>query len=134
MGFVIFLRGEMPMLRVRLGVTVFALALMGAAYFQEKGDDKTPVKVRGQLPTYYKKLGLRDDQVQQIYKLRADYKGKLDVLKQKMDQLKAAEKEAVEKVLTPEQLKRLKELRSGEKSPEKPKAKDKTDSKDKKPE
>jgi Spy/CpxP family protein refolding chaperone len=105
------------MLRVCLGVIVLALALMGVAYAQEKSDDKAPVKVRGQLPAFFKKLGLRDDQIQKIYKIRAEYKGKVEELKRKLDQLKAAEKAELEKVLTPEQLKRLKELRSGETSP-----------------
>jgi hypothetical protein len=122
------------MLRLRLGVTVVALTLMGAAYFQDKPDKDPPPKARGQLPPYFKKLGLRDDQVQAIYKVRADTKGKLSVLQRQIDKLRADEKEALEKVLTPEQLKRLKELRSGEKTPTPapaPKPTDKTPSKDK---
>jgi hypothetical protein len=103
------------MLRLCLGLAVLVSALMGVTYSQEKADD-TP-KVRGQLPAFYKKLGLRDDQIQKIYKIRAGYKGKLEELKRKMDQLKTTEKEDLEKVLTAEQLKRLRELRSGEKSP-----------------
>jgi hypothetical protein len=114
------------MQRVCLGVTVLALAMVGVAYSQEKSDDKT-AKVRGQLPAFYKKLGLRDDQIQKIYQIRADYKGKVDELRRKMEQLKATEKGELEKVLTPEQLKRLKELRLGEKSaPEKTKEPEKT--------
>jgi hypothetical protein len=109
------------MLYFRLGVTVLALTLLGAAYLQDpkpgskKSDDKEVPKLRGQLPAYYKKLGLRDDQVQKIYRIRADYKAKVEDLKRKMDRLKSEEKESLEKVLTPEQLKRLKELRTGEK-------------------
>jgi Spy/CpxP family protein refolding chaperone len=105
------------MIYLRVGVVVLALALLGAVYAQDKDkstkDDKPAVKVRGQLPPYYKKLGLRDDQIQKIYKIRADYKSKIDDLKKKMDQLKADEKESLEKVLTPEQQKRLRELRLG---------------------
>ncbi|MFO0877392.1 MAG: hypothetical protein U0840_08455 [Gemmataceae bacterium] len=110
------------MSRIRIGGLVLVLALMGTAFAQDKDKDKpkkpeegTTTKLKGQLPPYYKKLGLRDDQVQKIYKLRADYKQKVDDLKKKMDLLKVDEKESLEKVLTPEQLKRLKELRSGEK-------------------
>lgn len=33
-------------------------------------------KVKGQLPAQFKKLGLRDDQVQKIYKIQTDYRGK----------------------------------------------------------
>jgi hypothetical protein len=114
-------------MRVRIGVMVLALVVLGAAYFQ----DNPPTKVRGQLPTYFKKLGLRDDQVQAIYRLRANYKTKLDDLKRQIDKLKADEKDAVEKVLTAEQLKRLRELRSGEKSTPKDKPTDKDKAKDK---
>jgi hypothetical protein len=116
------------MSRVRIGVTVLAMALMGAAYFQ---DDKQPVKLRGQLPAYFGKLGLRDDQRQQIYKLRAGYKVKVDDLRRQIEKLKAEEKVALEKVLTAEQLKRLRELRSGEKATEKPRNTDKAKDKGK---
>jgi hypothetical protein len=115
----------MPMQRLFLGVTVLALAMIGVAYAQDKSDDPNP-KVRGQLPAFYKKLGLRDDQVQQVYKIRAGYKVKVDDLKRQMEKLRAAEKSELEKVLTAEQLKRLKELRSGEKTTEKPKEPEKT--------
>lgn len=115
------------MLRFRLAVLVLSLSLLGAASFQKidtkskpdtgaKPEDKAPAKVKGHLPSYYKKLGLRDDQVQNIYRIRADYKVKIETLKQQMDRLKTEEKGALEKVLTPEQLKRLRELRSGEKA------------------
>jgi hypothetical protein len=47
---------------------------------------------------------------------------KIADLQRQIDQLKAAERTELEKVLTPQQLKRLKELRTGEISPpEKPK-------------
>jgi Spy/CpxP family protein refolding chaperone len=115
------------MLYVRVGVVVLALvALLGVVSAQDKDKDKstkdqkdkttkdgkTPDKVRGQLPAYYKKLGLRDDQTQKIYRLRADYKSKVDALKKKIEQLRTDEREDLEKVLTPEQLKRLRELRA----------------------
>jgi hypothetical protein len=98
---------------------------------QDKKDDKQPPKVKGQLPPFFKKIGLRDDQIQKIYVLRAGYKTKIDALKMQMEKLKADEKQEIEKVLTPEQLKRLKELRSGEKTTEKPKTTDKAPTKDK---
>jgi hypothetical protein len=110
------------MLYLRVGVVAVALALLGVVYAQDKDKDKTAkddkapaVKLRGQLPTYFKKLGLRDDQVQKVYRVRATYKTKIDELKAKIDKLRAEEKEDLEKILTPEQVKRLKELRSGAK-------------------
>jgi hypothetical protein len=107
------------MVRLWGGMSVLVLAFLGAAYCQD-----TP-KIRGQLPANYGKLGLTDVQKQSVYKIRADYKGKIDQLAKQLAKLKSEEKEALEKVLTPEQLKRLKEIRSGEKTPEKPKPPDK---------
>jgi hypothetical protein len=73
------------------------------------------------LPAYYGKLFLREGQKQQILKLRAAYRAKRDALPRQTDQLKAEEKKALEEVLTPVQLKHLRQLRTGEKEPVKPK-------------
>jgi hypothetical protein len=100
------------MLRLWGGMLVLVLALIGATYAQD-----TP-KVRGTLPANYAKIGLTDIQKQKVYKIRAEYKGKFDQLAKQIAKLKAEEKEALEKTLTAEQLKRLKEIRSGEKSSE----------------
>jgi hypothetical protein len=97
-------------------VAVVALAVVGASL---SGDDKL-AKERPPLPAYYGKLGLRDDQRQQILKLRAGFKAKRDELQRQIDKLKADEKVALETVLTPVQLKRLRELRDIERTPEKP--------------
>lgn len=105
------------MTRIQFGVAVLTLALLGAAY-QEKDKDKKaeePGKLKGTLPANFKKIGLSDEQVQKVYKIRHDYKAKMDDLKKQMDRLKTDEKEAMDKVLTPGQLKRLRELRTGEK-------------------
>jgi hypothetical protein len=116
------------MVYLRVGVVLLAVVtLLGVVSAQDKDkakstkddkdkstkDDKTPVKVRGQLPPYYKKLGLSDDQRQKVLTLRATYKEKVDALRKKIDQLKTEEKQALEKVLTADQLKRLQVLRGG---------------------
>ena len=97
--------------------------------FSVPGDDK-PAKAGPGLPAYYGKLFLREGQKQQILKLRAAYQAKGDALPRQIDQLKAEEKEALEEVLTPVQLKRLRQLRTGEKEPVKPKAADKAKGKE----
>jgi hypothetical protein len=105
---------------LRMGTIALALTMIGVVYSQDKKpNDKPPVKLTGRLPQNYKKLGLRDDQLQRIYKIRADAKAKGDELKAKLDKLKADERVQLEKVLTPEQLKRLREIRSGDKPTEK---------------
>jgi Spy/CpxP family protein refolding chaperone len=101
------------MVRLYGGGLVLVLALIGAAHSQD-------TKVRGTLPQKWGKLGLRDDQKQAIYKIRGEYKGKIDQLQKQIDKLKHDERESMEKVLTPDQLKRLKALLTGEKTTDKP--------------
>ena len=114
------------MLHLRLAVLTLALTMIGVVYSQDKKpddkkpDDKPPpVKLKGTLPQHYKKLGLRDDQLQRIYKIRADSRAKQDELRAKIDKLKADERELLEKALTPEQLKRLREIKLGDKPSDK---------------
>jgi Spy/CpxP family protein refolding chaperone len=109
------------MRKVRVGAAAVALLLvLGVAFSQDAKDDKKagkepPVKLRGFLPMHFGKLGLRDDQKQAIYRIQGEYKGKIEELNRKIAQLKAEQKDAMDKVLTAEQRTRLKELRSGEK-------------------
>jgi hypothetical protein len=76
-------------------------------------------KVRGQLPQNWGKLGLSDDQKQTVYKTRAKFGDQIDELEAKIKAIKADEKKELEKILTPEQKKRLLELQTGEKATEK---------------
>ena len=117
------------MIRLRVAVTVLAGCLLGAGLLL--GQDKPPpAPIRGTLPPYYKRLGLRDDQRQNVYKIRAAYRAKLAALRRQLAQLRDKEQDELERVLTPEQLKRLRELRSGirpgRRPAEKPKPKDKS--------
>jgi Spy/CpxP family protein refolding chaperone len=111
----------MQYLRALAVVLVAALLVCGAAAYQDKDKDakdkdkKEEKKIKGTLPQYYKQLGLTDKQKQSVYKLRAEYKEKFDELEKAKAKLKGEEKEALEKLLTPEQLKELKKIRSGEK-------------------
>ena len=106
------------MTRIHVGVTLLALAMLAPSY-QEKDKEKKaeePAKLKGTLPPNFKRLGLRDDQVQAIYKVRGDYRAKIDQLTKQITKLREEEKEALDKVLTAEQRKRLKEIRSGDKT------------------
>jgi hypothetical protein len=100
---------------------LLALALVGASL---PGDEKA-LQARPSLPACYGKLALREDQKQRLDRLRADDQAKGDDLKRRIESLKVEEKKALEAVLTPVQRKRLRQLRTGEKEPQKPKAPDK---------
>ena len=114
--------------RLRIALPVLVLALLGAAYFQ---GDKPPPKGRSPLPTFFGKLKLSDEQKQQVRKVRAEYKDKLATLAEQIKKLKADEKVALEKLLTPAQRKQLRELQTGEKSTDKDKDKEKPKEKEK---
>ncbi len=98
------------MFRPRLGL-VIALAtvfLFGGLLIAQE-----PPKIKGTLPANYGKLGLSEEQKQKIYKLQADYDAKIADLDKQMKQLKAQEKVDLEKVLSPEQKQKLKDILSG---------------------
>jgi hypothetical protein len=119
----------MSRLRLSVGLSVMALILVSGGFLL--GDDKKPddPKVKGSLPTHWKKLGLSDEQTQKVYKIQANYGGKIAALKQQIEDLQAEEKTEREKVLTDDQKKHLREILLGEK--EEPK--DKAPAKDKEP-
>jgi Spy/CpxP family protein refolding chaperone len=85
-----------------------ALFLMGPGV---SGQDKEPgVKVRGQLPPLYKKLGLAEDQVQRIYKIQGEYRPKIQQLERQIKKLRGEERREMAKVLTDDQRAKLRKL------------------------
>ncbi len=88
-------------------LVVGVAASVGFAQDKPKTDDKTESKAKGQLPTYWKQLGLTDEQVQKVYKIQAKYNDDIDKLEAQIKDMK--EKMAKERaaVLTAEQKKRL---------------------------
>jgi translation initiation factor 2B subunit (eIF-2B alpha/beta/delta family) len=94
---------------------VIGAVSLGGVFSQEK---KEP-PIKGKLPANYSKLGLTDEQKQAVYKAQAKYAEKIDKLKAEIKALQAEEKKDVEAVLTPEQKKRLVELLTGAKEPDK---------------
>jgi hypothetical protein len=104
------------MRRLRMGVVVLMAAVVACSWSagDNRADDKAPVKVRGNLPPGFKRLGLSPDQTQEVYRIRSTYRSKIDELQAKIDQLKKEERLALDKVLTPAQKERLREIRAGE--------------------
>jgi TolA-binding protein len=109
------------MRQLRMLALAVVLAVLGqASAYQDKdkdGDkkkDKDPPKLKGFLPANYGKLGLTDVQKQRIYRVQADFKDRIAELQAAIEKLRKEQREKIEAVLTPEQMKRLKEIRSGE--------------------
>jgi hypothetical protein len=97
------------MTRQRTLAALMALFVLtvGALTGQEP---KSEGKLKGQLPPNWSKLGLSDEQKQQVYKIRADHKAKAEALESKLRELDKQQRAALEKVLTPAQRSRLREI------------------------
>lgn len=121
------------MVRFVQGAVVMALVVFAGNWLM--GQDTKPPRLRGQLYAKWRELGLTDEQKQNVYKIQAEYRGKIGELKQKISQLQREERTKAEAVLTAAQKARLRELLSGggtpkDKAPPK-ETKDKTPPKDK---
>lgn len=75
--------------------------------------DTPPARVKGQLPPNWKKVGLTDDQIQQIYRIQNKHDDEIDKLQTKIDDLKSARIRDARAVLTAEQKKRLEDILLG---------------------
>jgi Spy/CpxP family protein refolding chaperone len=77
---------------------------------EPKKETPPPVKGRASLPQNWNKLGLTDEQKQQIYATRDEYRGKIAVLQAQIKDLQRQERRDLEKVLTDAQKQRLREI------------------------
>lgn len=77
-----------------------------------KKDDPAP-KAKGFLPMNWGKIGLTDEQKQQVYTIQGKYGAEMDKLEAKIKELKATRDKEMKAVLTPEQKKRLEEILLG---------------------
>lgn len=119
------------MSRLRLIPVLLVAALFGASggFSQEKKEpakdvkeskekdskEKEAVKFKGSLPSRWGQIGLSEDQKQNVYKIQGQYRDEIDKLQAKIEDLKAQQKKEMERILTEEQKKRLRELLLGEK-------------------
>lgn len=79
----------------------------------EKAKDDPAPKAKGTLPANWRKLGLSDSQVQDIYKVQSKYDTEIDKLEAKIAELKANRTKDMKAILTTEQKKRLDEILTG---------------------
>jgi hypothetical protein len=96
-----------------------------------------PPKLKGQLPQGWSKLGLTDQQKQDVYRTEAEYKTKIDALEAQIRQLKKQRKTDLDKILTDAQKARLKEIlaeKAPSDTPSKDEKKPEKDKNEKKPE
>lgn len=75
--------------------------------------DETPTKLKGTLPANWKKIGLTEDQVKEIYKIQGKYEPDIEKMTAKIKELKATRDKEMREVLTPDQKKKLEEILIG---------------------
>jgi len=104
------------MKRLTWGLALVAAFVAGGLLMNRmvlQAQDKVEPKPRGQLYSKWKELGLSKDQIEKIYKIQSEHRAKIDKLAAEIKKLRADERAEAEKVLTPAQQARLKELLSG---------------------
>ena len=84
---------------------------------KETTKEDPPAKLKGVLPPNWKKLGLSDSQVQEVYKVQGKYNEEIAKLESKIKELKAAKEKDEKAILTPEQKKRLDDILTGKDKP-----------------
>jgi Spy/CpxP family protein refolding chaperone len=80
---------------------------------QDIKKDEPSAKVKGILPMNWGKIGLTDDQKQQIYRIQGKYNDEIDKLDAKIKELKATRDKEMKAVLTDDQKKRLEAILLG---------------------
>lgn len=75
--------------------------------------DEPQAKAKGQLPQNWGKIGLTDDQKQQIYKIQGKHAGEIDKLEAKIKEIKGTRDKEMKAVLTADQKKKLEEILTG---------------------
>jgi hypothetical protein len=92
-----------------VAVIAAAIAVGGYVVAQDIKKD-APARVRGQLPPNWSKLGLTDTQRQDVYKIQSQFDAQVEALQAQIKELRAKEKGELDKVLTADQKKRLREI------------------------
>src|SRR5262249_35022759 len=81
---------------------------------KDPNDDKPAAKLTGPLPAHFKKLGLSDKQKQEVLKIMADARAKVAQLQKEIKDTRAKARKDAEAVLTPDQRKLLRKLKTGD--------------------
>jgi Spy/CpxP family protein refolding chaperone len=105
------------MSRFTLALALVAAFLAGGLMTNRsvvQADDKNEPPIRPSLYNKWKDIGLTKEQTNQIYKVMIEHRTKIAKLEGEIAKLKKDERTEAEKILTPAQKARLKELLSGE--------------------
>jgi membrane protein involved in colicin uptake len=116
-----------------------AAVLVGSLLFAQEPKKTEPKadaakKVQNRLPNNFAKLSLTDEQKKKVFAVQGSYGPKIDDLEAQLQALKDKQQAEVEAVLTPDQLKKLGEIRAETKQKQEAAKAAKAKTADKKPE
>ena len=113
--------------RALAGCTLLAtlVLLSSDGVLSQDKKDKTPAKIKGQLPPGWGDLGLSAAQKEEVYKVNAEYRDKIEKLTEEINKLRAEQNKKRLAVLTDDQRKKLRDTVAGEDPKDKAKDKDK---------
>jgi Spy/CpxP family protein refolding chaperone len=97
----------MSRLKLLFGVAAVALGIVGLSIAQDKKD--APTKGKGAMPTFFKSLGLSEEQKDKVRKVHTEFSDKIADLKAKIKDLEQEEKAEYDRILTEDQRKRYRE-------------------------
>jgi hypothetical protein len=117
----------MKIARALAGCTLLAtlVLLSSDGVLSQDKKDKPPAKIKGQLPPGWGDLGLSAAQKEDVYKINAEYKEKVDKLEDEIKKLRAEQVKKRLTVLNDDQRKKLRDAIGGEDPKDKSKDKDK---------
>lgn len=75
--------------------------------------DEPAAKTKGFLPQHWGKIGLADDQKQEVYKIQGKYNGEIDKLEAKIKEIKGTRDKELKGVPSADQKKKLDEILIG---------------------
>lgn len=75
--------------------------------------DEPPVKAKGFLPQNWGKIGLTEDQKQDVYKIQSKHNSEIDKLEAKIKEIKGSRDKEMKAVLNADQKKKLDEILTG---------------------
>ena len=97
------------MFRVAVCALVGAMVLLAGGVVGQEAKKEEP-KAKGFLPQNWAKIGLTDDQKQQVYKVQAKFGDEIEKLEAKIRDAKAARDKELFGLLTADQKKKLEEI------------------------
>ena len=80
---------------------------------KEVKKDEPPTKAKGFLPQHWGKIGLTEDQKQDVYKIQSKHNSEIDKLEAKIKEIKGSRDKEMKAVLNADQKKKLDEILTG---------------------